>query len=45
MRMLQIQVPAIRQSGEHASCAIGSVDRFCGDTETDAQHQEDPEDC
>ena len=43
VRMLQIQVPAMRQSGEHSSNAIDSVDRFCGDAETDAQQQEDPE--
>ena len=44
--MLQIQVPAVRQSGdEHSSYAIDSVSRFSGDTETDAEHQEDPEDC
>ena len=36
-------VPAIRQSGEHSSCATDSVDRFSGNTETDAEHQEDPE--
>ena len=36
-------VPAIRQSGEHSSCATDSVDRFFGNTETDAEHQEDPE--
>ena len=35
--MLQIQVLAIRQSGEHSSRATGS-------TETDADCQEDPED-
>ena len=36
-------VPAMRQSGEHSSCATDSVDRFSGNTETDAEHQEDPE--
>ena len=36
-------VPAMRQSGEHFSCATDSVDRFSGNTETDAEHQEDPE--
>ena len=36
--MLQIQVPAFRQSGEQFSCATGS-------TETHADYQEDPEDC
>ena len=36
---------AMRQSGEHSSCAIDSLDRFSGDTETDTDHQEDPEDC
>ena len=36
-------VPAMRQSGEHSSCATDSVDRFSGKTETDAEHQEDPE--
>ena len=36
-------VPAMRQSGEHSSCATDSVDRFCGNRETDAEHQEDPE--
>ena len=41
VRMLQIQVPAMRQSGEDSSCAIDSVDRFSVDTD----HQEDPEDC
>ena len=41
VRMLQIQVPALRQSGEHSSCA---TNHFSGDTETDAVHQEDPED-
>ena len=35
--------PAIRQSGEHSSCATDSVDRFSGNTETDTEHQEDPE--
>ena len=36
-------VPAMRQSGEHSSCATDSGDRFSGNTETDAEHQEDPE--
>ena len=36
-------VPTMRQSGEHSSFATDSVDRFCGNTETDAEHQEDPE--
>ena len=36
-------VLAIRQSGEHSSCATESVDRSSGNTETDAEHQEDPE--
>ena len=36
-------VPAMRQSGEHSSCATDSVDRFSGNTETDAEHLEDPE--
>ena len=36
-------VSAMRQSGEHSSCATDSVDRFSGNTETDAEHQEDPE--
>ena len=36
-------VPAMRQGGEHSSCATDSVDRFSGNTETDAEHQEDPE--
>ena len=35
----------MRQSGEHSSCAIDSVNRFSGDTGTDAEHREDPEDC
>ena len=43
--MLQIQVPAMRQSGERSSCATDSVDRVSGDMETDADYQEDPEDC
>ena len=37
-RDASIQVPAKRQSGEHSSCATNS-------TETDADYQEDPEDC
>ena len=36
-------VPAVRQGGEHSSCATDSVDRFSGNTETDAEHQEDLE--
>ena len=36
-------VPALRQSGEHSSCATNSVDRFSGNTVTDAEHQEDPQ--
>ena len=32
----------MRQGGEHPSCAIDSVDRFSGETETDAEHQRDP---
>ena len=36
-------VPVLRQSGEHSSCATNSVDRFSGNTVTDAEHQEDPE--
>ena len=36
-------VLAMRQSGEHSSCATDSVDRFSVNTETDAEHQEDPE--
>ena len=35
-------VLAMRKSGEHSSCATNSVDRFSGNTETDAEHQEDP---
>ena len=27
----------------HFSCATDSVDRFSGNTETDAEHQEDPQ--
>ena len=41
----QSQVPTKRQSGERSSYAIDSVDRVSGDTETDAEHREDPEDC
>ena len=37
VEMPQIQVPAIRQCGEHSSCATDS-------TETDADYQEDLED-
>ena len=37
--------PGNRQSCEHSSCATDSVDRSSGDTETDADHQEDPENC
>ena len=33
----------MRWSGEHSSCATDSVDRFSGNTENDAEHQEDPE--
>ena len=36
--MLQIQVPAIRKNDENSSCATDT-------TETDADCQEDPEDC
>ena len=36
-------VPAVRQSGEHSSCTTDRVDRFSGNTETDAEHQEDPQ--
>ena len=47
--MRQIQVPTMRQSGEHSSCAIDSVDRFSDDTETPEDSGEhtrcaDPED-
>ena len=36
-------VLAMRQSGEHSSCATDSVDRSSSNTETDAEHHEDPE--
>ena len=36
-------VPAMRQNGEISSCATDSVDRSSGNTETDAEHQKDPE--
>ena len=53
--MLQIQVPAIRQSGEHSSCATDSVTARCRATRkiqkavetTQVQFKEmnDPENC
>ena len=35
----QVSAIQVRQSGEHSSCATDSVDRFSGNTETDAGHQ------
>ena len=35
----QVSAIQVRRSGEHSSCATDSVDRFSGNTETDAGHQ------